>query len=112
MHVNPYATPEVGNTLSMPSWRMWLGYLATVFVASVVGGVLGAGAGGLLGIFTPGYYRAVFSGGADPLFDPVAVGIGLGTVQGMGLGTVVGVIVVALVIWQRTRVLTSTERSM
>ncbi len=41
---------------------------------AAIGGSIGFGVGGL----APSYYRAVFRGGTDPWFDPVAVGLSQG----------------------------------
>jgi hypothetical protein len=69
-------------------------------------GLLGAGGTAVgfgLGRFNPGYYRAVFVNGADPEFDPVAVGVGLGLTQGTAAGLVVGLALVALLCWRDIR---------
>lgn len=66
-------------------------------------GASGAGLGAALGVFSPGYYRSVFSNGDSPTFDPVAVGIGQGLTQGVVFGTLVGLLLVAMFYWSRTR---------
>jgi hypothetical protein len=79
------------------------------FAIIVASGMAFAVAGGLIGSTLarsmPGYYRAVFPGGERPDFDPVQVGIGLGTTQGLVAGLVVGsvvVLAVALAGWRKT----------
>ena len=64
-----------------------------------LGGLLGF----LLGIAVPEYYRTVFGRGNAPGFDPVAVGVGLGTTQGLVGGLVIGVLVVFVVAWYNSR---------
>ena len=51
----------------------------------------------------PGYYRSVFSGGHLPGFDPVAVGIGQGFSQGVVFGGAIGLVLVAMFYWYRSR---------
>jgi hypothetical protein len=53
--------------------------------------------GYLLGTYVPGYYRAVFSNGNSPTFNPVSVGIGLGLTQGLTVGLIIGCVVVLAV---------------
>jgi hypothetical protein len=71
------------------------------FSIIVAGGLAFAVAGGLIGSTLarsmPGYYRAVFSAGERPDFDPVQVGVGLGMIQGLIAGLVVGSVVVLAV---------------
>jgi hypothetical protein len=68
------------------------------FTIIVLSGMAFAIARGLIGSTLarslPGYYRAVFSGGDQPDFDPVQVGVGLGITQGLVAGLVVGSVVV------------------
>lgn len=66
---------------------------------SLAGGLLGL----LLGMAVPGYYRAVFRHGNEPLFNPVEVGAGLGATQGLPGGVIVGVLVVFAVAWYNSR---------
>lgn len=47
-----------------------------------------------LGHFSPGYYRAVFSSGDLPTFDPIQVGLGLGITQGFVGGVIIGFFIV------------------
>ena len=68
--------------------------LRTVLICAVVGAVLGLLVGAGLGIWAPGYYRAVFRDGFSPDFHPLQVGVGLGLTQGLGTGIVVGLLVV------------------
>ena len=75
--------------------------LASGFAFAVGGAILGC----LLAVVAPGYYRAVFSSGNDPGFDPFQVGLGLGLLQGLGTGLVLGAIVVLAVAishWRRS----------
>ena len=68
-----------------------------------MGGFLGLLVGWMLGKAAPAYYRGVFEGGQDRRFDPVSVGIGLGTSQGMMLGLLAGLGLVALLIWREIK---------
>jgi len=70
---------------------------AAVFAAG--GGLIGLA----LGVFMPGYYRGVVRGGYQQDFNPVDVGIGLGTSQGVILGVIVGALVVIGLAWRRWR---------
>ena len=103
---NPYDSPkqpaETG-TASGPGLGVLVGSAAFVFGVALVGGVVGMGIGAALGTFVPGYYRSVFVGGYDPHFDPVAVGIGQGLTQGVMFGGLVGLALVALFYWHRSR---------
>lgn len=75
-----------------------------IIVLSCVGFALGGALiGYTLGVARPGYYRAVFSSGREPWFDPVAVGLGLGLTQGLIGGLVVGAVVVLAVAWHSSR---------
>jgi hypothetical protein len=65
---------------------------------AVGGGLIGFALGGLL----PGYYRTMFRGGWHPDFNPVDVGVGLGTSQGAILGAIVGGMVVVALAWRRS----------
>jgi hypothetical protein len=77
------------------------------FLTILLGGLAFALGGGLigltLGVVLPGYYRAVFSSGREPWFDPIAVGLGLGLTQGLILGVVAGAVVVLAVAWYGSR---------
>lgn len=70
--------------------------ILTVAACAVGFAALGGGMGWALGTFNAGYYRAVFRGGNEPWFDPVAVGVGQGVGQGAAGGVVVGLVLVAL----------------
>jgi hypothetical protein len=75
-----------------------------IVILSSIGFALGGALiGYTLGVLTPGYYRAVFSSGRQPWFDPVAVGLGLGLTQGLVCGVVVGAVVVLAVAWYNSR---------
>lgn len=78
--------------------------LATVAASTALFAGIGGGAGWAIGTFSPGYYRAVFSTGREPWFDPVGVGIGQGVGQGLFGGAVVGFALVALFVWRDLRV--------
>lgn len=54
----------------------------------------------------PGYYRSVFGAGSDPIFDPVAVGLGQGLTQGLVLGATIGLILVLASWWKELRLAT------
>ena len=68
--------------------------LRTLAICAAVGAILGVLIGTGLGIWAPGYYRAVFHDGFSPEFQPLQVGIGLGLTQGLGTGLVVGLLMV------------------
>jgi hypothetical protein len=68
-------------------------------VFAVGGGLVGLA----LGVFLPAYYRGVVSGGQQPDFNPVDVGVGLGTSEGVILGVLVGGLVVVALAWRRSR---------
>lgn len=98
---NPYDSPERTDHSTGPSILFWT--IGSVFATGVLGGIAGCLLGAALGTFFPGYYRSVFSNGASPNFDPVAVGIGQGLTQGVTLGTLVGLALVAMFYWYRSR---------
>ena len=77
--------------------------LATVAASTALFAGIGGGVGWAIGTFNPGYYRAVFSTGREPWFDPVSVGIGQGVGQGVFGGAVVGLALVALFVWRDVR---------
>lgn len=67
---------------------------AIVVASSACAGAVGGLIGFVLGRYAPGYYWAVFGSGADPWFNPVQVGTGLGITQGLVAGLIVGSVVV------------------
>ena len=69
----------------------------------LLGGLIGMGIGAALGAFVPGYYRSVFSNGSQRTFDPVAVGVGQGLTQGIVFGSIIGLVLVGLFYWYRSR---------
>jgi hypothetical protein len=77
--------------------------LTVVGSVTLFGTALGGGVGYALGKHYPNYYRIVFRVDPKAEFDPVAVGLGLGISQGMIGGAAVGLAVVAIVAWYRTR---------
>ena len=97
----PYDAPHQSAPSANPSLLLWT--IGAVFATGSLGGLLGALLGAALGSFSPGYYRSVFSNGDSPNFDPVAVGIGLGLTQGVVFGTLVGLALVAMFYWYRSR---------
>jgi hypothetical protein len=107
---NPYDPPkdaaDLGGSQSA-SPLLWS--VVTVFGSSLLGSILGLGTGAMIGTIAPGYYRAVFRNGNSADFDPLAVGIGLGMTQGCFLGGVVGLALVAMYYWYRSRSLTATR---
>ena len=74
-----------------------------MFGSAFLGGMLGLAMGAALGTFAPGYYRSVFVHGSDPNFEPLAVGIGLGLTQGAGFGAFIGLVLVGMFYWYRSR---------
>src|SRR5947209_20509116 len=77
------------------------------FVIIIVSGLVfalgGGGIGYTLGATAPGYYRAVYSSGREPWFDPVSMGLGLGITQGLVCGLIIGAVVVLAVAWASSR---------
>jgi len=77
------------------------------FLIVILSGVAFGLGGGLIGFslgrWMPGYYRAVFPGGREPWFDPVAVGLGQGLTQGLACGIAVGAVIVLAVAWYNSR---------
>jgi hypothetical protein len=100
---NPYDSPKnvTVATAFSPAPLLWS--VVAVFGAAFSGGLIGLGIGAALGTFVPGYYRSVFSRGNDPNFDPIAVGIGQGLTQGVVFGGVIGLLLVAMFYWYRSR---------
>jgi hypothetical protein len=70
--------------------RALLTVAASALLFCFLGGIIGV----CLGKFAPGYYRAVFTSGDLPTFDPVQVGLGLGITQGFVGGIIVGCLIV------------------
>lgn len=83
----------------MTTLRAFLIIAASAAACTALGGLLGY----VLGTQAPGYYRSIFAGGDDPRFDPAEVGLGLGVTQGAIAGLVVGIAVVLIVAWYRSR---------
>jgi len=102
MSENPYQSPTDGTSADRPAMTWGKGILI-VFGTTTIGGLGGMAIGALLGLFLPSYYRSVFAGGTAPGFDPVAVGIGQGLTQGVTLGCLIGMVLVAAIIWYKTR---------
>jgi hypothetical protein len=75
----------------------------TVAGTAIVSAAIGTTVGYCLGAYAPGAYRSMFQDGADPRFDPVAVGLGLGCGQGLIAGTLIGLVVVVSVTWYEIR---------
>lgn len=99
---NPYTPPKNASpSVTSPAPLLWS--VAVVLGSAFLGSLIGLGLGSALGSLLPGYYRSVFSNGNDPNFDPVAVGIGQGVTQGLAFGGIVGVVLVALFYWYRSR---------
>lgn len=86
-----------------------MGFGKAMFWISVSGclfAAIGSGIGYLIGNLMPGYYRSVFGAGSDPIFHPVAVGIGQGLTQGLVLGATIGLILVLASWWKELRLAT------
>ncbi len=98
---NPYDSPQQPVSSAAPSLLIWTA--VCVFATSSIGGILGILLGAALGSFLPDYYRSVFSNGDSAGFDPVAVGIGQGLTQGVVFGAMVGLVLVALFYWYRSK---------
>ena len=99
---DPYDSPQQSVDAAPPSVLLWS--VGCVFGTAFIGGVLGALLGAVLGSFSPGYYRSVFSNGDSPNFDPVSVGIGQGLTQGVVFGTLIGLALVGMFYWYRSRI--------
>jgi hypothetical protein len=78
--------------------------LATIAASTALFAGIGGGIGWAMGMYNPGYYRATFSAGNEPWFDPVSVGVGQGVGQGTAGGAGVGLVLVALFVWRDVRV--------
>lgn len=102
---NPYEPPRgpIGTRPDEPRPFSVARAFSIVVASGIVGSVVGTGLGYLLGHVTPAYYRGVFKAGADPGFDPVQVGLGLGFSQGLICGLLVGSAVVLAAAWSRRR---------
>ena len=100
---NPYDSPKNASVKNVSSPMPLLWSAVTVFGSAVTGGLIGMGIGAALGLLVPGYYRSVFPNGVDPNFDPVAVGIGQGVTQGVVFGGVIGLVLVGMFYWYRSR---------
>ena len=79
--------------------------LATVATTAVVCGLGGLGVGLLIGTVFPDFYRATIPAARQPGFNIPAVGAGLGLIQGLAVGLVVGVFIVAILCWYRSRMI-------
>ena len=66
-------------------------------------GLLGAGAGYLLGSVAPDYYRTVFRMPPEVSIDPAQAGLGLGVTQGLAAGLIIGLVIVVSVAWYNLR---------
>ena len=73
-----------------PIPRFLVFVVATGSAFGIAGGLIGA----VIGSLAPSYYRTVFSSGGNPDFDPLQIGVGLGTSQGLVIGTAVAVALV------------------
>ena len=100
---NPYNSPKNPTLQAATSPAPLLWSVAAVFGSAFLGGLIGLGIGAALGAFVPGYYRSVFFNGTDPSFDPVAVGIGQGLTQGVVFGGIIGLVLVGMFYWYRSR---------
>ena len=100
---NPYDSPKNATIPAATSPAPLLWSVVTVFGSALLGGLIGLGIGAGIGSTVPSYYRSVFSNGSDPNFDPVAVGIGQGLTQGVVFGSIIGLALVAMFYWNRSR---------
>jgi len=105
---NPYAPPSESSA-DGPGLRVLLTSVATVFGTAALGGLAGLGLGAMMGSIAPDYYRTVFNQGDNPAFNPVALGMGQGLGQGIGFGGILGVALVALFYWYRSRIMKRAE---
>jgi len=70
-------------------------------------GLVGAGAGYLLGLVAPDYYRTVFRMPPEIAIDPAQAGLGLGVTQGLAAGLIIGLVIVVTIAWYDSRTITS-----
>ena len=105
---NPYDSPKDAMVAAESSSATLLWSVVAVFGSAFLAGLIGMGIGAALCSFVFGYYRSVFSNGSDPTFDLVAVGIGQRLTQGVVFGGVIGLVLVAMFYWYRSR---STRRN-
>lgn len=83
----------------------------TIAGSAVICSAVGAALGFCIGEFMPGAYRGMFPNGADPRFNPVEVGIGLGCAQGLLAGLLIGVTIMLAVTWYEVRMADIQSRS-
>ena len=105
---NPYGAPTVLDDAPFVrrSDLMTAGKaVATVAATAVICGLGGLGVGLLIGTVFPEFYRATISAARQPGFNFAAFGAGLGMIQGFGVGLVVGVFIVAILCWYRSRMI-------
>ena len=110
---NPYSSPKsaAGPRLVPGSHVMSVGKaLLTVGATTVLGALLGTAVGALIGILAPDYYRSIFYFAQSPNVNIVQLGAGLGLLQGGGLGMCVGLALVAIFCWYRSRLEYFTAR--
>ena len=100
---DPYRPPEHESSEADHSPRLLLWSAAVVFGSTLIGGIFGLVIGASLGTLLPSYYQSVFANGGSPEFDPVAVGIGQGLTQGIAGGAAIGLLLVAMYYWYRSR---------
>jgi hypothetical protein len=98
---SPYSPPDALDSAVAPSIMFWIA--GCIFASMAIGALFGLVLGVVIVQFFPGYYRAVFNAGDNPVFDPLSVGIGLGVTQGTAAGAVVGFLSVITYFWIRTR---------
>jgi hypothetical protein len=102
-HDNPYQSPQHIGVHQPGRLKDLLKAGGFTLAVSAVCGLAGLGLGALIGTALPGYYRAVFSDGHEPDFDPVGVGMVQGLTQGLVAGLLVGVALVAAWWWYNSR---------
>lgn len=96
---NPYQSDHHQTIRQAPSPMPLVWSLGVVASATVVFAAIGMAVGLLIASLAPGYYRSMFGAGADPF----SMAVGLGLTQGAAAGAVIGVILVALFYWYRSR---------
>ena len=100
---NPYQTPQEPSSKGPPDSKHFVWCASAVFGCAVVGSILGMALGGLIGAIAPGYYRSVFSTGGGADFNPIGFGIALGLGQGAVFGGIVGLVLIVILYWFRSR---------
>lgn len=85
------------------SWAACFRGVGILFGCAALAALLGGLVGLAIGVQAPGYYRSLVRGGRLPDFNPIDVGIGLGTSQGAMVGMLCGGLIIAILAWRQAR---------